>query len=174
MSAGSSGSTSGGSGHELTLSRRIEAPPSRVWQVLTDLKHAPQVLSGVRSVELLTDGPYAVGTRWRETRTMMGRTVTEEMWVVDSDPHRRTEVAASSGGADYRTVFTLSPDGEGTSLTMHFSAHTPDPTGVQKVLWKAFGALGLRATRKAMETDLADIAAAAERSDGSPAGPSVR
>lgn len=153
-----------GAGHEVTLSRRIDASPERVWQVLTDLKHAPDVLSGVVSVELLTDGPYAVGTRWRETRSMMGRKATEEMWVVDSDPHRRTEVAASSGGADYRTVFTLTPAGEATELTMVFGAHTPEPTGVQKLLLKAFGNLGVKVTRKVMETDLADIASAAERS----------
>lgn len=36
-------------------------------------------------------------------------------------------------------------------------------SGWQKLLWKAFGGMGLRAFSKAMETDLDDIAAAAEK-----------
>src|SRR5690606_16565810 len=73
----------------------------------------PEVLRNVTRVERMTDGPYAVGTRWRETRRMMGREETEEMWVAESDPLRRTVVAASSGGAEYRTTFELEPQPDG-------------------------------------------------------------
>lgn len=151
-------------GHDLTLTRVVHASPVRVWAVLTDLDRAPEVLGGVTRVERMTDGPYAVGTRWRETRRMMGRETTEEMWVTENDPLRRTVVAASAKGTDYRTEFQLTPEGEGdTVLRYTFRAETSNPSTAQKVLWKVLGGLGRRATAKAMEKDLDDIAAAAEK-----------
>jgi len=152
-------------GHTLTLTRLVHASQHLVWAVLTDLDRAPEVLRNVTRVERMTDGPYAVGTRWRETRRMMGREETEEMWVAESDPLRRTVVAASSGGAEYRTTFELEPQPDGSTLLRYtFRAETPDPSGV--LLWAVFGRLGARVTRKVMEQDLEDIAGAAEGMGG--------
>lgn len=153
-------------GHEITLSRRIEAPAEQVWDALTDLERGPERLSSVTRVEPMTNGPYALGTRWRETRKVLGKETTEEMWVAENDPLQRTVIQASSKGAAYRTVFTLEPLPpleEATELTVTFGADTPEPTGLQKVAWTVLGPLGLRFTRKQLERDLADIAAAAER-----------
>ncbi|WP_114908115.1 SRPBCC family protein [Ornithinimicrobium murale] len=151
--------------NEITLSRVIEASPERVWQVLTDLERAAETLSGVTSVQLMTDGPYAVGTRWRETRTMFGRSATEEMWVAECDPLRHTEVRAESGGASYVTEFTLTPLGDGgrAELSVRFGAELTSPSAVTKVAMRLFGPLAARATRKALEQDLTDIASAAAR-----------
>ena len=60
-------------GHQLSLERLVRAPADRVSAVLTDIAHADQTLSGVTQVEPLTEGPYGVGTKWRETRRMFGR-----------------------------------------------------------------------------------------------------
>lgn len=149
---------------EIFVNRTIEASPERVWDVVTDLDHAHQILTGVVSVQRMTDGPYAVGTRWRETRKMFGKEATEEMWVAESDPHRRTLVRAESGGADYVTEFTLTPVGDGarTELSVRFDAEMTAPSGLQKVGLKVFGGLAAKAARKALEQDLADIAVAAE------------
>jgi 1-acyl-sn-glycerol-3-phosphate acyltransferase len=156
-------------GHEVTISRRMAAPPAAVWAVLTDLAQAPQTLRGVTRVEVLTPGPYGVGTRWRETRAMWGREATEEMEVSVSEPERRTVVEARPGSTYYATVFTLRPAGTGTQLDVRFSARTKDPNLVQRALWKAFGPLGARATRKALERDLKDIAdASRQRMDRTP------
>jgi uncharacterized protein YndB with AHSA1/START domain len=154
-------------GHTITLTRIVHASPHLVWAVLTDLDRAPEVLRNVTKVERMTDGPYAVGTRWQETRRMMGKEETEEMWVTESDPLRRTVVAASSKGAEYRTTFELEhqPD-DTTLLRCTFHGETPDPTGVQKLLWAVLGRLGAKVTRKAIEQDLEDIAAAAQSMGG--------
>lgn len=48
-----------------------------MWEVLTDLEQAPQTLSGVTSVQLMTDGPYAVGTRWRASSKALEQDVTD-------------------------------------------------------------------------------------------------
>lgn len=150
--------------HRLILHRTVSRPPEPVWEVLTDLPAAPRHLSGVTSVEILTAGPYAVGTRWRETRKVLGKEGTEEMTVTANDPLRSTEIEASSGGVSYRTTFTLSPVGAvSTVLTMEFTGRSGEQTGLARLAGTVFGALGMRITRKAMEQDLEDIAAAAAR-----------
>lgn len=155
-------------GHEVTVARRVAAPPSAVWDVVTDLGAAADTLRGVTRVEVLTDGPYAVGTRWRETRRMLGKEATEEMWVTAVEPVHRTVVEAESHGTHYTSTFTLAPAGTGTHLEMRFAARAVRPSRVQRVLWALGGKVGLRATRKALEEDLRDIAAAAGRRAGSP------
>ncbi|MET8676742.1 SRPBCC family protein [Streptomyces sp. NPDC004647] len=146
----------------VVVERRIAAPVGQVWEALTDLESAPQVLSGVERVEVLTSGPFAVGTRWRETRRMFGREATEEMYVTAAEQPEHIVVEADSRGAHYVSEFTLSPEPEDTTaVRMAFSA--TEPGGFAGLLTKLFGKLGARAVVKAMEKDLADIAAAVER-----------
>ncbi|SDD96753.1 SRPBCC family protein [Rhodococcus tukisamuensis] len=147
--------------NEIRLTQHVAASPAKVWAVLTDLDNAQQTLSGVSRVERVSGEGYAAGTRWRETRKMFGREATEEMWVAEVEPERRTVVKAHSSGTDYTTAFTLVSAGEGTDLTMVFSAETGSSL-LLKIMMKLFGGIGMKATTKAMTQDLRDIATRAE------------
>jgi carbon monoxide dehydrogenase subunit G len=146
---------------ELTVSQEIAAQPASVWAIITDLDAFEQTISAVEKVERLDDGDgFGVGTRWRETRTMFGRTATEDMEVTSIDDGRSYVTEAHSHGAYYRTVMTVEPVGsDGTRLSTSFGA---EPHGlVTKVVAATIGRLFERATRKALEKDLAEIATAA-------------
>ncbi len=147
---------------DVEVRRHVAAPVQRVWEVATDLAGSPQVVRGIDAVEVLTPGPFGVGTRWRETRTMMGRSATEEMSVTAVEPQRSYRVEAASRGAHYVSTFAFapSPDG-GTDVTTTFGGR-PTST-VARVLGAITAPLGRRAVTKALEQDLQDIAAAAER-----------
>jgi carbon monoxide dehydrogenase subunit G len=149
------------SGHEVRATQTIAAPIERVWHVLTDIDRAADVLTGVTAIERVDDGPYTVGTRWLETRRVLGKSETEEMWVAQVEPPTRTVVRSAGTGVDYVTTFTLTPEDSATRVEMVFGADTPDPSRVQRLLWRTFGALGRRVTQKMMERDLRDIAQAA-------------
>lgn len=151
--------------HEVTLSRRVAAPPASVWEVLTDLGQSARRLSQVTDLHVITDGPYAIGTRWRETRRMMGASDTQEMVVVDNDPGRRTVVEAVDASTTYRTTFLLESldDAVATLLTVTFSAEVTDPSRLQRLALRVIGPLGLKLTEKSLRTELDDIAAAAEQ-----------
>ena len=144
----------------MTVTRTVDAPRKVVWDVITDLDHAPQVMEAISRVERVRGDGFDVGTRWRETRTMFGREATEEMEVTAIDPPRGYVVEADGQGAHYRTEFTLDDEGDGTRVTMTFGA---DPKGVTGRLMAAtVGRLFAGATRKAVAADLADVARASE------------
>lgn len=151
--------------HEVTVARRVEASAAAVWEVLTDLDVAADRLSQVVELEVLTTGPYEVGTRWRETRRMLGRSETQEMTVVENDPERRTVTEAVDGGTRYRTEISLAAldGGRATQLTIRFLAWaTGDPSRLQRLALTVVGPLARTLSEKTMRTELDDIAAAAQ------------
>jgi carbon monoxide dehydrogenase subunit G len=148
--------------HTTSLTQHIHDRPDEVWAVISDIPGSAATLSGIKSVQMLTDGPYGEGTRWKETRTMMGRAETVEMWVAKADPPRSTTVKAHQGGADYTTRFSLAGRDGGTDLTLTFGANIVKPTVLSKVAMALFGKIGMSVTRKALAKDLAEIAAKAE------------
>ncbi|WP_225755411.1 SRPBCC family protein [Actinotalea sp. Marseille-Q4924] len=145
----------------IEVARHVAAPPERVWALATDLAGAPRVLSGVERVEVLTPGPFGVGTRWRETRTMFGREATEEMAVTAVEPQRSYTVEADGSGAHYVSTFTFAPSaGGGTDVVLTFGARPT--TRVARVLSALTGPLAQRSVAKALRGDLEDLARAAE------------
>jgi carbon monoxide dehydrogenase subunit G len=148
--------------HSTNLTQHIHATPDKVWAVISDIPGSAATLSGIDAVQMLSDGPYGEGTRWKETRTMMGRSETIEMWVAQVDPPRSTTVKALQGGADYTSRFSLAERDGGTDLTLTFAADVVKPTVLSKITMALFGKLGMSITRKALAKDLAEIAAKAE------------
>lgn len=150
------------SGPRVTVERRIAAPAGRVWAVLTDIEAAPRVISGIEKVEMLSDRPFGVGTRWRETRRMLGKEATEEMWVTASEPSKRCVIEAGSRGVHYVSEFLLTEEGGATSVRLTFGSELADGSGLKARLMQAMGSLGAKTAAKAIAKDLADIAASAE------------
>jgi len=148
--------------HSTNLTQHIRATPEKVWAVISDIPGSAATLSGVESVQMLSDGLYGEGTRWKETRSMMGRSETVEMWVAQADPPRTTTVKAHQGGADYTTQFSLAGRDGGTDLALTFGADVARPTLLNKITMALFGKIGMSMTRKALAKDLAEIAAKAE------------
>ncbi|MDQ1622043.1 MAG: hypothetical protein QOH19_461 [Actinomycetota bacterium] len=155
--------------HKTSLTQHIHAPTDKVWAVISDIPGSAATLSSIDSVQMLSDGPYAEGTRWKETRVMMGRAETVEMRVSQCEPpsphhggSASTTVKAAQGGADYTTRFALAERDGGTDLTLTFGAEVNNPSRLSKFMMAVFGPIGLRIMRKALTRDLAEIAAKAE------------
>jgi hypothetical protein len=118
--------------------RKIAAPVERVWAAATDVAGACDRMSGVERIELLTDGPFRVGTRWRETRVALDRTATEEMLVVECEVPRCFVLEVTGGDTVSRSVTTLEPAGP--------------------VVGALLGALAARAVLSTLNRDLDDLA----------------
>ncbi|WP_024365621.1 SRPBCC family protein [Arthrobacter sp. TB 26] len=148
--------------HKTSLTQHVNAPADKVWAVISDIPGSAATLSGIDSIQMLSDGPYGEDTRWKETRTMMWRAETVEMWVSQADPPRSTTVKAVQGRADYTTRFALADRDGGTYLTLTFGAEIRNPSRMSKLAMALLGKLGMRITRRALAKDLAEIAARAE------------
>ena len=150
------------SAREVRVSRQIAATPETVWAVLTDLERAPTTLRDVTRVEVLAGDGYGVGTRWSETRRVMGREESQTMEVVQAVAPRSTVVASEFGGVRYDTRFTLEPRDGGTRLEVAFGAERPGSTTLRRLLDAALAPAGVLLTRRMLRRDLEDLARAAE------------
>lgn len=147
---------------DLQVERETSASPDEVWAVLTDIEGSVEQLSAVTAVERLDDGEgFGPGTRWRETREMFGREASEVMEVTAVDEGRSYTVEADSRGTHYTSVCAVEPHGTGSRISMTF---VTEQTGGRfgKLLAHTVGKAFEGASRKALQQDLDDIAAAAE------------
>ena len=146
----------------ITVSRDVNAPANVVWGILTDVEGSVDKISAIEKVEVLSDDTtFGVGYAWRETRTMFGRTATEEMEVVEVTAGESYAVIADPDGSNYRSVMAVGATGDDTStVSMTFGAN---PKGtLAKLFIATIGRLFVGSTKKAIAADLDDIAAAAE------------
>ncbi len=145
----------------IEVTRPVNAPPERVWKILTDLETAESVISGILSIERLDGGSgFGVGTRWRETRKIMGKEATEEMEVTAVKPGRSYETKAGNAKVEYVSTMFVKPRGGGAVVGMTLAARPK--TTATRILSATVGRLFTGATRKMIAKDLEDIAAWAE------------
>ena len=138
----------------------IAAPPEVVYTVVTDIAHWQDFIRAIERLEILNSGPIAVGTKFRETRVMLGRSATEEMTVATLDPPRRFDLTAENHRTRYRARHDIEPLPGGTRLHLTFEG-TAVTLGAK--LGMAIGFLFKGAVKKQLQSDFADIKAEAER-----------
>jgi hypothetical protein len=148
--------------HTIHLHDGIAAAPEHVWAVLTDVGNYAEILDSVQSSELLTDGPYAVGTRWRESRTFYGHRGQEELEVTEVRAPLHTTHVARLGRDRIEIFYAVTPHNDGTTrLSITTTADMSHRTVAGKVIWSIWGGLSTEHTRAILQRDLADFASAA-------------
>ncbi len=149
---------------ELTVSRRIQAPQQRVWDIITDLEGSVDRIAAITKIEVLGGGPVGLGTQWRETREIFKRESTEEMEITEFEPPLRYVVEADSCGAHFRSELRCEPDGEDATLLSMSMVTTP--TNLFAKMMKPLAKLAMGSTKKMLLRDLDDIAVACAQADG--------
>jgi uncharacterized protein YndB with AHSA1/START domain len=145
---------------EVTVETEIAAPPDIVFATMTDVARWPDFIGGVERVEVLTEGPVRVSTRFRETRQMFGRPATEEMTVADLEPPRRFVLTAENHGTRYVATHEVTPSASGARLALTFAG---TPVTFAARLFSVIGLLFMGSLRRQLETDLREVKAEAER-----------
>lgn len=150
-----------------TVSGQINAPADVVFAAATDIPSFPQLITGIKRVEVHTPGPMAKGTRFSETRVMFGKEATATMEIIDFQPGRSYTTLSSQGGCEYRMIVSVRPSGgmgggaSGSELRFDFSGKpltflTKLMSPLQSLMVKTVGA-------KALRKDIADLKAALEK-----------
>ena len=140
----------------------INGSKEEVWEVITNIENWQKTITGIEKIEVLkkpTNG--LVGLKWKETRTMFGKTATEIMWITDAKEKESYSTRAESHGAVYITNLVLSEHDHGTQLTIEFKG-IPQTFGA-KLMSAIMGFFFKSATKKALTQDLVDIKAVIEK-----------
>ena len=112
-------------------------------------------------VEVLERPPTGIlGLKWRETRTLFGKTATEVMWITGVEEGSSYKTEARSHGSVYRSEIRVSEVGDRTRLRMVFEAEAL--TFGARVFSVLLGFMIKGATKKALLQDLMDVKAVAE------------
>ena len=144
----------------ILVTTHVEAPPAAVFAYVSDLRRAPERISAIQRVEVLTDGPVRKGTRFRETRVLFKREATEEMEILAFEPPESYTLGCESCGCRYRSEFRFTPQGQGTLISRSFAA---TPLTFFAKLCSFLMAPMMKQCAKACEKDLADLKVAFER-----------
>jgi hypothetical protein len=151
------------------FTKYVEAPPQTVFDVAADLEHAAEHVRGIEKIEMLTPPPVGVGTRWRETRKMMGKLATETLEVKAFDRPRKYVVGCESCGCYFESTFTFAPRSSGTAVTL--DVHTKALTLMARIMSPIGNMMMGKTMRKLLDDDLEDVKRVAESRAGAPVTP---
>ena len=143
----------------------INASKEAIWARITDFDNAAKTIKAIDNIEILespTEG--LVGLKWRETRTLLGKTATEEMRITDADPSSFYTARAASNGFVYLTTVSIADQGSSNALSIR---HESKPQSlILKLLSVPLGLVFKGVAKKAFLKDLNDIKAAVESGQG--------
>ena len=139
---------------EFKVRKHIKARPEDVFAVATDMPRWAERIRGVDAVELLTDGPMALGTRFRETRVVMNQRATEELEVTAFDPPNAYAVGCENHGCRFHTEVRFTANGSGTDVDLSFEATPLSP--MAKVMAGMMEPM-IQSAAEALEGDLDDL-----------------
>jgi len=153
--------------HTIHVHGEISATAEEVWAVITDVARYGEILRSVKSSQLITDGPYEVGTRWRETRHFFDHNGDEELEVTEINPMTHTTHRTVLEKDVIDTMFNLTQIHSRTRLSITATAHMEARGTASYVVWRLFGGLDKSMTHKMLEQDIEDFAAEVARRVGS-------
>ncbi len=141
---------------KLTCKVPIKADKAAIWQTITDINNAAVNISGIDNVEVL-EQPHGglVGLKWRETRTLFGKSATETMWITDAETNKYYRTRAENHGVVYISEMAISEENGENYLSMSFTGEAQ--TFGAKMMSALMGWMMKGSTRKVMLQDLEDI-----------------
>jgi carbon monoxide dehydrogenase subunit G len=138
----------------VTVSNQVAAPVEEVFRHFTDIEHGAAHVSGIKKIEMLTPGRIGLGTRWRETRDVLGRNDSAEMEITAFERNRTYTITHHKGGVRIDTTFWFEPVGNDTKVSVEFDLMAGGmPPGLLAPLgWAIAGKV-----EKVLSEDLTDL-----------------
>jgi len=138
----------------IKVSKFVEAPVERVFQLFTDFEHGPAHVSDIKRIEMLTPGPVRRGARWRETRETMGVQDSADMEITSFERNRTYTISHHKAGVQIDTTFWFEPTPAGTRVSVEFELESGGfPPGLLAPLGWAIE----RKVTQVLNHDLADL-----------------
>ena len=140
----------------------INGSKAAIWAAITNIENASETISGIENIEVLEKPANGlVGLKWRETRTLFGKTATAEKWITDAAENEFYKTRAESDGFIFLSTTRISEGSGGMTLT---SSHDSKPqTIVARFMSIPMGLFFKGVIKKALLQDLNDIKSAVEQ-----------
>jgi uncharacterized membrane protein len=107
----------------LEQSVHIQRPSAEVFEFLLDLGNHPRFASGIKAVRGIEGGPLALGRRYGQTSTILGRTIDAEVEVTSCERDRELVLKTVTGLVPVTRSFRLdAPSAEETDLRLAVDA----------------------------------------------------
>jgi hypothetical protein len=146
---------------KIKVEQPIAGSREKIWNVITDIDNADITISAIEKIEVLEKPAKGLeGLKWRETRTLFGKTAVEVMWITEAVENQYYRTRAESHGSVYNTNLSISGSGNNHVLIMEFESQAQNFTG--KLLAVIFGTMFKNTAKKAFVRDLQDIKKAVE------------
>jgi carbon monoxide dehydrogenase subunit G len=138
----------------LTVSNHVAAPIEQVFRLFADIEHGTAHVSGIKKIEMLTPGEVHLGTRWRETREVLGRLDSAEMEITAFERNHTYTITHHKAGVRIDTTFSFEASGAGTKVSVEFDLGADGvPPGLLAPLGWAIGGK----VEEVLGHDLADL-----------------
>jgi len=142
------------------VSRDMGAPVDRVFAMFTDIEHGSEHVSAIKKVDMMTFGPLRLGSKWNETREVMGRLDDAEMEVTAYEQNRAYTITHHKAGVRIDTVFAFDAIEGGTRVSIEFGLN---PQGLPPALLSPLEwAIGGK-VRDVLLQDLLDLKTSVEK-----------
>lgn len=137
----------------------IERPTEDVFRLFTDIEGAAARVSNIRKIEMLTTGRFGIGTRWLETREVLGREHTEELQVTALEQGRSYTITTETHGTKFDCTFHFTKAAGGTDVLVEFHVV---PHSFGGMLVAPFGWMMMSTVEASLAKDIAELKAVAE------------
>jgi|SRR5436190_18498434 uncharacterized protein YndB with AHSA1/START domain len=142
------------------VSRDISAPVDRVFALFTDIEHGSEHVSGIKKVEMMSIGPLHLGSKWNETREVMGRLDDAQMEITAFEQNGSYTITHHKAGIRIDTTFTFEPITSGTRVSVEFGLNPQGlpPALLAPIEWAMAGKV-----KDVLTHDLGDLKGSIER-----------
>ncbi len=140
---------------KIKASTEINASVQKVFAAFTDIEHGAENVSSIKKLDIMSTGPFNLGTKWLETREVMGRLDDAEMEVTAFERNHTYTLTHRKGGVRIDTVFTFEPLSDNrTMVSIEFDVNSQGlPPGLLLPFeWAMAGKV-----RHALSDDLDDL-----------------
>jgi hypothetical protein len=138
----------------------IRAPLQDVFAMFTDIERGASSVSGIKKIEMMSIGPLHLGSKWNETREVLGRLDDAEMEVTAFERNRSYTITHRKAGVRIDAVFTFEPVLDGTRVSIDFGLN---PQGLPPALLSPLEWAMAGRVRDALSHDLVDLKGMVER-----------
>ncbi len=129
---------------------RVDRSPSDVYAYLVNPENSPEWNWAIAEVTKITPGPPAVGSRYRQARTVPAP-ATETLEIVELDAGSRIEIAATMATASARISYDLTAAEGGTELVNTWRL---EPRGVHRLAAPFVGRRVVQQVKSAVASNL--------------------